>query len=778
MDRRRPRTRILSLAFLVLLGLGAVLGRLFELQILQYREYLARALRQQQRIVEVSPGRGLLFDRNLHELARSIPVDSCFAVPAEISDPDLVARLLSPILRMDPEEIVTRLTASKSFVWLARKLPAEKSERIQALNLRGIYFQKESQRFYPKGSLAAHVLGYVDVDGRGLGGLEYQFESRLRGKPVEMLVLADARRRWYERRGAEAAADGASSLVLSLDENIQYIAEKALAAALARTRARAGAILVQDPNTGELLALANGPLFNPNAAGAAPPEARMNRAVSAIYEPGSTFKIVTVAGALQEHLTRPDELVDCQLGSIVIANHRIHDHKPFGVLSVTQILAQSSDVGAIKLGLRLGAAKFYDYIRAFGFGEPTGIELPGESRGLLRRLENWSAISIGGVSMGQEIGVTPVQLVTAVSAIANGGLLYPARIVRSICRNRGGEPERGGARFQQVSLSASAATTVGEGPADCAPLTEAAQVIPAGSSSDRPAAPSTPRRAVSPETAAMLRSMLAQVVLSGTGKLARLDGYTVAGKTGTAQKIDPATGRYSARDYIASFVGFAPLNSPALTVLVVLDSPEGGHHGGEVAAPVFREVMEQALSYLHVPPDVPVESPGMEAARQTSVSGTADDLSDFDSGQLLDPDLQRTDQVSAPAVQTPPEPAKAQRASPSLAAKPGAAVSPPVQPNAPAKPELHGRGTAAPIPAETTEVLDESSGVAVPSFSGHTVRAFVEECMRLGLSPVPVGAGLVVDQTPPAGTHVRPGSRIVARFAASLASHAISVNRN
>jgi cell division protein FtsI (penicillin-binding protein 3) len=414
MEGRRPRTRIFSLAFLVVLGLGAVVGRLVQLQIIQYSDYLARARRQQQRIVEVNPPRGVLYDRNLHELAMSTPVDSCFAVPAEISDPSLVARLLSGILQLEPEEIETRLTESKSFVWIARKLPAEKVQRIQALNLRGIYFQRESQRFYPKGELAAHALGYVDIDGRGLGGLEYQYDAQLRGRPVQMLVMADARRRWYERHGPNASQ--AASLVLTLDENIQYVAEKALDAAIVKTHAKAGTVLVQDPNTGELLALANWPSFDPNAAGVAPPDARMDRAVSALYEPGSTFKIVTVAAALNEGITNPDEVIDCQMGSIVIANHLIHDHKPFGLLTVTKVVADSSDVGAIKLGLRLGPKKFFDYIRAFGFGSPTGIELPGESRGLLRRLDNWSAISIGGVSMGQEVGVTPLQLITAVSA--------------------------------------------------------------------------------------------------------------------------------------------------------------------------------------------------------------------------------------------------------------------------------------------------------------------------------------------------------------------------
>src|SRR5712692_4600157 len=498
MDRRRPRTRIVLLAFLAALWLGAVLARLSYLQIYCYSDYQARARRQQQRVVEVSPRRGGLYDRNLRELAMSVSLDSCFAVPVEIADPAMVARLLAGVLKIPQEEIEERLNSSKSFVWIARKLPPEKTVRIQALNLRGVYFQKEFQRSYPKGSLAAHLLGYVDIDDRGLGGIEYGFDEQLRIRGGKMLVMADARRRWYERRGSEAGT--AASLVLTIDENIQYIAEKELAAAIARTQARAGTIIVQDPNTGELLAVANWPVFNPNTASTSPAEARMDRAVSALYEPGSTFKIVTVAAALDEALTRADELIDCQMGAIFIGKHRIRDHKAFGVLSVSQVISNSSDVGAIKLGLRLGAPKFYQYIRAFGFGAPTEIELPGETRGILRRVEAWSPISIGAVSMGQEVGVTPVQLASAISAIANGGMLLRPRVVREMRR---------GAQL----------------------IAPRADLLPAD----------TPRRVIRPETAATMRRMLEGVVLEGTGKRAKLEGYTAGGKTGTAQKIDPSS---------------------------------------------------------------------------------------------------------------------------------------------------------------------------------------------------------------------------------------------
>ena len=685
MDRRRPPTRIIFLAVLAALWMAAVDARLIYLQLFKYSDYLARARRQQQRVVEVTPPRGVVYDRNLREMAMSISLDSCFAVPAEISNPVMVARLLAGVLHLDPQEIETRLGASRSFVWIARKLEPEKVERIQALNLRGIYFQKEYRRFYPKRELAAHVLGYVDIDDRGLGGIEYQFEPLLRTRASRMLVLADARHRWYERRGP--SEERGTNLELTLDENIQYIAEKELAAAIEKTHAKAGTIIVEDPSSGELLAVANWPTFDPNRAGSSAPESRMDRAISALYEPGSTFKIITLAAALEEGLARPDEPIDCQMGSIYIGKHRIRDHKPFGVLTVAQILAHSSDVGAIKLGLRLGPEKFHHYIRAFGFGAPTGIELPGETRGIVRRVEAWSAISIGAVSMGQEVGVTPMQMVSAVSAMANGGLLYRPRVVREIRR--------------------------------------ATDVVPEAQD------PAT--RVVRPETAATLRRMLEGVILEGTGKRARLDGYTAGGKTGTAQKIDPATGRYSAHEYIGSFVGFAPLNSPAVTVLVALDSPVGPHEGGEVAAPVFQQVMQQTLAYLRVATDVPLSAPIEQAAKRRFPETTQDeDLSDFDPAQVAD-----ANEVPAPLLDS---------------SRPSAPKSSSARPK-------KGPGAA------PTVVVEEGEGAEVPRFTGMTVRSFIEECMRLGFNPVPVGTGIAIDQLPEPGAKARPGSRIVARFA-------------
>jgi cell division protein FtsI (penicillin-binding protein 3) len=674
MDFRSPQIRLLIVTAALGLWTAAALARLADLQLLHYGDYLARAERQQQHIVEISPKRADILDRNQQELAMSTSLDSCFAVPAEISDNDLAARLLAPLLGLPPEEISARLSSSRSFVWIARKLPPATSARIRQLNLRGIYFQKENQRFYPKRDLAAAVLGYVDIDEKGIGGIEYQLDNRIRSKAARMLILTDAHNRWYE--SADKTPEIGTSVILTIDENIQFIVEKELATAIEETHAKAGTVLVQDPSNGEILAMASWPKFNPNAPGGSPAEARMNRAVGALYEPGSVFKIVTLSAAIDQGITTPDEVVDCQMGAIYIAGHRIRDHKAYGLLTVSQILAHSSDVGAIKIGLRLGAPKFYEYIRAYGFGESTGVDLPGENRGLLRRVENWTPVSVGSISMGQEVGVTPLQMINAVSAIANGGLLYHPHVVLAL---------RKGSEVEQESQP-------------------------------------PPRRVVRETTAATMRAMLEGVVLNGTGTKAQLDGYTSAGKTGTAQKIDPATGRYSATQLIASFIGFAPINNPAVTILVQLDSPVGLHEGGSVAAPVFKRIAEQVLPYLNVPHDIPLSRATLRTVRRSQASDV-DDVSDFDPAQLTSANF--SDAGHAESI--------------------SAAVLP------------------VSVTAPTVE-LAEGEGISVPDLTGKTVRQVTEICVQLGVNPVLVGAGTVQQQSPLPDAPVRRGTSIIFRF--------------
>lgn len=703
MQENRVHARLLIVAGFALLWMTAVFGRLAWLQLVEHGDFLARAQRQQQRTIEITPQRGAIYDRNMHPLAMSVPVDSAFAVPSEIADQPLAARLLSGVLGDSQDAIEDRLASSRSFVWLKRKLPPAKAEAIKALNLKGVYFQQENQRFYPKRDLAAHVIGFVDVDEKGLGGIEYELDGRIRGKSGKIVVMADARQRWFD--GSEAQRDKGANVILTLDEKIQYIAERELAAAIATTHAMAGTVIVQNPSNGEILALASWPKFNPNAATNVPAEARMDRAVSAIYEPGSTFKLITLAAAFDQNITNPNEVFNCENGAVYIAGKRIRDHKPFGLLTVSQILEKSSDVGAVKIALRLGAPKFYDYIRRFGFGQLTGIDLPGESRGLLRRLESWTPTSIGYISMGQEVGITPIQLVTAVSAIANGGVLYRPHVVAALQHD---------------------GQTIGEQEFEGA---------------------TEPRRVIRPETAATLRSVMEGVILDGTGTRARLDGWTAAGKTGSAQKIDPNTGRYSPTQLIASFTGFAPINNPAVTILVSLDSPVGEHEGGQVAAPIFKRVAEQVLAYLDVPRDVPLSPKLIQAAYRENRDGNASSLEDF----------------------TPAD----------FSAEPDAL---PVQEEAqPDQRAAKGLQEPAKQPGGITVAVDDAGEITVPDFTGKTMREAADICLSLGLDPVLTGTSRALSQSPAPGVKVRRGARVTVQFSERrppAQAHAVAGRRN
>ena len=540
-----------------------VVGRLIQLQVLEHGSFLRQARRQQEQTVEISPVRGVIYDRNRRPLAMSVEVESVFAVPADIADEESTARLLAKVLDLNAKALARKLEGDRSFAWVKRKVTAREADRVRQLNLQGIHFQKESKRFYPKRELAAHVLGHVGVDDQGLAGIELVYDKAIRGRPGEMIMERDARRRWFGRTGRPPSPG--ADLMLTLDEAIQYIVERELDAVMSASRARAGAVIVQDPHTGEILALANRPTFNPNTYAAAGQDAMRNSAVGGSYEPGSTFKIITMAAAFEEGRATPDEPMDCQMGSISVAGHRINDWKAFGILTVEQAFENSSDVCAIKLAMRVGNEEFYRYIRSFGFGAPSGIELPGEARGMVRPPERWWKASIGAMAMGQEIGVTSLQMVGAASIIANDGVWVKPSVLR---------PNRLARPVQPVDV----------------PETVAARES---------------RRVVSVQTAARMQRLMESVVRTGTGKSAKPSGYSAAGKTGTAQKLDPATGTYSTHDYIASFVGYTPADSPQIAIIVVLDSPRGRYHGGEIAAPVFRSIAEQALAYRNLPSQEP-----------------------------------------------------------------------------------------------------------------------------------------------------------------------------
>jgi cell division protein FtsI (penicillin-binding protein 3) len=701
--------RLYALTAFLCVWLVAICLRLVYLQIFCYGDFEHRAVHQQQRSFDLSPKRGIIFDRAGHELAMSIQVDSAFAVPSETPDLANTINLITRITKDDPRVVLADCRAHKTFCWVARKADVEVIERIKAMNLQGIHFQREPKRFYPKRELAAHVLGYVGTDDQGLSGLERQFDDELKGKPGKLLISVDARKRWFA--SVEKQPEAGNNIVLTIDQNIQYIAERELAAAIDETHAIAGTVVVENPHTGEILALANRPNFNPNVRKEIKVDDLKDRAVSDIYEPGSTFKMVTLSGGLEEKVTGPDEMFDCQMGSIVINGMRIRDSKPHGVLSVADILAESSDVGAIKVGLRLGDDRFYKYIRAFGFGQLTNVELPGETRGMLKPVKSWSKVSLAAISMGQEIGISPLQLIALISTFANDGVRVPPRIVAGVVKPQSGP--------QTISFQ-----------------------------------PADGMRVISALTAAQMRQMLQGVVLHGTGRKAILEGYSSAGKTGTAQKVDPDTGAYSKSKYVASFAGFAPVNNPQIAVAVILDSAVGLHQGGQVSAPVFQRVMQQVLEYLHVPHDVELP-PSRKVLLARRNEGSTDEGSPDHLGTL---DV--SDPGTSPAATTgKPDPIVSRVIPAAITQK------------MPMPPAQHAVSAETDTSPETqpnaggTVVLDvEEGGIEVPSFIGKTVRAAVEAAQDAGLDLDAVGSGIARDQSPPAGAKVTAGSRIVVRF--------------
>ncbi|MGC2108736.1 MAG: penicillin-binding transpeptidase domain-containing protein [Candidatus Korobacteraceae bacterium] len=717
---KTPSRRLYIFAALLFLWILAICFRLVRLQVVKYGDFVQRAQRQQNRTIPVEPRRGNIYDRNGYALAMSIDVESVFAVPSEIHDQDTTAAILGRVLDLDPQDIVARLQSSRNFAFIKRKIDAETADRVRQLNLRGIYFRKEPKRFYPKRELAAQVLGYVGMDDEGLGGLERQFDDDLRGIPGQELISVDARRKWFSR--VERPPDPGQNLVLTIDQTIQYIAETELEKGMEDTKAIAGTVVVENPRTGEILALANRPTFNPNVFNNVPTESLKNRAVSDVYEPGSVFKIVTYSAAIDQHVVTPEDHIDCQHGAIDVFGMKIHDHESLGVVTIAEALAHSSDVAAIKVGMKLGDQRLYHYIHDYGFGQQTGIELPAETRGLAKPVSRWSKVSIGAISMGQEIGVTPLQTISLVSTIANDGVYTPPRII------------------------------AGELPPDSKALPVVFH-------------PAQQHRVVATMTAAQMKKMMEGVVLFGTARRAILDGYTIAGKTGTAQKVDPATGAYSKTKYVASFIGFSPVNTPAITIAVILDSPVGLHQGGQVCAPVFKRIAEQVLEYLHVPHDLDVKGP----QRQTLVASAKDsDLTDESPDHLGAPLQDDAAPVSPPrtaavarqpairanssetATTKPPE-AKAQLPAGNEIAQ---ASGSPQQPAAPAQGASNG-----------TVVVDVDSGIVVPSFLGKPLRSAVEIAQQSGLEINAIGSGVAREQWPSPGAHLASGQHITVRFA-------------
>ena len=571
-QRRALFFAIALVAWMLLVG-----ARLVQLQVSQHDDLAARARNQQLGTIETSPSRGQLLDRQGRELARSIETESFYADPRELGDLDETARRIASVTGLDRKELINRLRdaqdSNKKFIWIVRRMDAQLANKLDALELPGVYSRKEPKRFYPNDSLAAYVLGFVGTDEIGLSGVEQYYNEKIRGESGKVYVEKDRLKRAFE--SYQVQPHPGQTVVLTIDQTIQYRTEQALNAAVERTHAKSGTAIVMDPRTGEILALANAPAFDPNQPPKDSNDGRADGALQNIYEPGSTFKIVAYSAAIEKGLVRPEDKIDCQMGQITVAGRVIHDHRPFGVLTVADALAQSSNVGAIKLGLLVGNESMYDYIKRLGFGSRTGIDLPGESPGILRSLNRWQASSIGSIAMGQEIGVTPLQMATAYCVLANDGLLVKPHLVRE--------------------MRAPDGTVVFQAKPEI-------------------------RHALKPETTAALRGMLEAVTLRGTALKAQLDGYSAAGKTGTAQKIDPRTHTYSATKYIGSFVGFAPVNNPTVVIIVVIDEPRGEYHGGDVAAPVFREIAEDILPDLSVTPDVQIKDDEILIARDAQPS--------------------------------------------------------------------------------------------------------------------------------------------------------------
>jgi cell division protein FtsI (penicillin-binding protein 3) len=544
-----------------ILLLAIIILRAFQLQIIEKDRLTQLVEKQYLRYVDLSPKRGTIYDRKKRELAISIEVDSAYARPGKIKNKKEIAKKLSPILNTSYRNLKNKLASDSPFVWLKRKISPSQAKKIKDLNLEGIGFIEESKRFYPNKELASHCLGFADLDLKGLEGIELNYESYLKGKPGYILVERDALgRNIHTQNIKQVDTTKGYNLQLTIDKTIQYFVEKALEEGVQKSRAKAGVAIVMVPQTGEILALAVHPTFNPNNFWDYSPSQWRNRAVTDSFEPGSTFKIFLISSALEEGIFQPQDIFYCENGSYPLGNRVIHDVHKYGWLTLTKIIKHSSNIGACKIAENLGRETFYSYIRKFGFGGKTGIDLPGETSGLLTLPYKWSRIRLGTISFGQGLSIPPIQLITALSAIANGGVLMKPYLVKTIFDDKG-------------------------------------KIIKEFHPEER-------GRVISQRTARQVTSILKTVVeKGGTGVNASIPGFKIAGKTGTAQKVDQLTKQYSDHKTTSSFIGFLPADEPKLAVLVIIDEPEGISYGGTVAAPVFKEAASHIIRYLNIPPN-------------------------------------------------------------------------------------------------------------------------------------------------------------------------------
>jgi len=657
-----------------------IFARLIQKQVVEHDNYVRIAEKQQRTQAEVEAPRGIIYDSRMDILAANTKRSTVIAEPYRIEDIPGTAKKLASVLGIDRATLQARMEIPerKNYLVVQRRIDENKEKAVAELNIDGVYFVEESARSYPNNDMACHVLGFVNMNGDGGAGIEQEYDKYLRGRPGVYTFARDGRKnpRIYQAQMEIPPVQG-HSLVLGIDKTIQYVVDRELAAGAKKAKALAGTAIVMESDTGRILALSNYPRFDGNRYNDYKSEYWYNRAVTDIFEPGSTFKVAVAAAALKEGLARPDEMIDCQNGSITIGGHVFRDHNRYGVISLKTVLAVSSNVGAAKLGLRLGQERLYDYIREFGFGAPTGIDLPREENGIVRHWSNWSGLSIGAISFGHEVGVTSMQILTAVNAIANGGFRVRPFIVDRIIDSEGNlidkhEPEK--------------------------------------------------VRILDEKTALEIADALKQVVLpGGTAQLAALNGYVAAGKTGTAQKIvkDPVTGknRYSNSKYVSSFIGFAPLPNPRITVLVQLDEPANGYYGGEVSAPIFQAIAQETLMRLKIPPDTSL-TPSRPKSKQAVAKNDAADFL---------PDAVPVEYMMALAESQPP---------------------PKDQPG-----------------VITVRVAKEN--VVVPNFRGMSKRSVLDLCLDLDIRLKTDGSGVAVSQYPPPGTRIAPGDTCSVVFAKS-----------
>src|SRR5580658_439951 len=670
--RDRADKRLKWFGGLILLWGALIAMQLFRLQVVHHADYVRKAHNQQEETVEIAAPRGSIFDRSGQLLAGSVKRDSVYIDPLQVPDLQVASAILSGLLKIDRASLYGRMQwyrdNQRGFMWVARAVDLEQYERLRSLHLDWIRFEDESRRNYPRNTLAAHVIGSVDSEETGQWGLEKSLEEDLRGLPGSVRVLTDAKGRGIDSHRETEPRPGAD-VTITIDERIQLPAQDAIARAVQESHAESGSVVVMDPYHGDILAIASYPPFDPNQPPGRHenPTARFNHAVSVPFEPGSVFKVITLSAALETTNLKPSTLINCGNGTFTMAGRTVHEaHHGYGTMPMEMVLAKSSNIGAIQIGLKVGSAKLYEYVRRFGLGTRTGIPLPAESPGMVRKLSKWRTTSLMSVSMGHEVGVTTLQLAQACSAVANGGLLVPPRLI----------------------------------------LKKGAVAVPVVS----------PHRILKPETTITMRKMMEGVVLNGTGKKAKLSGYSTAGKTGSAQIFDYAAGRYT-HSYNASFMGFAPVANPAIVVVVTLNGTHGtAGFGGAVAAPVFHDVATEALRVLDVPRDLPDSTPDTPETR----------MADLDDAPILEGSTE------------PPVLEEAEARDPEI-------------PNAT---PVYGPGLP-PAPAPTGP-----SGPKAPNFIGLSMRSVVTMAQAQGLPVVLAGTGIVRAQDPPPGAVLHGGERI------------------